>query len=61
MACKKIKTHLGNAVEVHDEYGRPVGLRFHDDEGRWKNISLSPADARELAKVLEAFATVTDR
>ena len=61
MACSKIKSHLGNELEVHDEYDGPIGLRFHDDEGRWKNISLSPYDARELAKLLDAFATIKHR
>jgi hypothetical protein len=58
MACRSIKTQHGNLVEVEDEIGHPIGLRVENDEGRCVSVYLSIENAREIAKTLEAFATI---
>lgn len=58
MACRSIETKHGNTVEIEDEIGHPIGLRVENDEGGCFTIYLSVDDAREIAKTLEAFATI---
>jgi hypothetical protein len=58
MSCKEIKTVHGNMVEVQDEFGAPLAIRFEDDDGKCRNVYLSCEDATKIARALDAFVTI---
>lgn len=58
MSYKQIKTTRGNMIEVADEYGAPLSIRFEDDDGKCRSVGLSCDDATKIAKALDAFVTI---
>jgi len=58
MSTRAIKATHGNQIEISDECGSPLSIRFEDDDGKFHRVSINLNDASEIAAALDAFVVI---